>query len=173
MVIDPKKAKVFIAGYTVLLAEVYMLSGGKRSVELLNMLSTARDAVVADPSLLDAAVSNLEVDGRKPSEEVLDAVRSLKVRRWVFLRDTTRYSVFMDLDGREAYAVLGLTDRLSDIVGGTGVMLKAGVLPFQGAYICDGIISNPIWLGANYRKEYSDAFASLKKSGRFYQRLDA
>jgi hypothetical protein len=169
MVIDPKEAQIFIAGYKALLTEVHRLAGGKTKMKLLEMLAAARDAAVAEPALIDTAVANLESEGRPLPEDVLEAIRSLKVRRWVFLRDTTKYSVFIDVDGKEAYAVLGLTERLRDIVGGTGVLLQTGVFLFQGAYVCDGIISGAVWLGANYRKSYSDTLAALKKSGHFYR----
>jgi hypothetical protein len=168
MVIDPKDAQIFIAGYKDLLTEVHRLAGGAPRMKLMEMLATARDAAVAEPTLIEAAASNLEAEGRRLPEDVLEAILSLKLRRWVFLRDTTKYSVFIDVDGKEAYAVLGLTERLRDIVGGTGVLLQTGVFPFQGAYVCDGIISGAVWLGANYKKEYSDILASLKKSGHFY-----
>ncbi len=169
MVINPKDAKQFINSYTSLLAEVHILSDGARKMELLEMLSAARDAVVANPLLLDLAALSLEGQGRPLPEDVLDAVRSLKVRQWIFLRDTTKYSIFIEPDGKEAYAVLGLTERLRDIVGGTGVVLRTGVVRFRGVYVCDGLVANPVWIGANYKREYSEILTSIKKSGRFYE----
>jgi hypothetical protein len=114
MVIDPKAARLFISGYTSLLAEVHRLSDGKPGMELFDMLAAARNAAVAEPSRIDTAASSLESAGLALPEEVLKAVQSLKLRRWIFLRDTTKYSVFMDPEGQEAYAVLGLTQRLRD-----------------------------------------------------------
>lgn len=168
MVIDPKDAQRFISGYTRILAEVHRLSHGKPGLDLLNMLAAARDTAIANPSLVDTAASNLESADVALPEEVFKAVQSLKLRDWIFLRDTTKYSVFIDPEGKEAYAVLGLTQRLRDIVGGTGVVLRTGVLHFQGSYVCDGIISRTVWLGTNYRREYSEMFAALKKSGGFH-----
>ena len=63
MVIDPKDARLFIPGYTQLLGEVHRLSGSEPRVELLDMLAGARDAIVAEPSLVDAAASILEAAG--------------------------------------------------------------------------------------------------------------
>jgi hypothetical protein len=168
MVLDPKDAKLFIAGYTSLLAKVHLLTGGKSRIELLEMLTSARGAVVADPSLIATAASSLEAEGKAVPEEVLTAVQSLRLRRWVYLRDTTKYSIFLDPEGEEAYAVLGLTDRLRDIVGGTGVILQTGLVHFQGRYVCDGLIAPVVWLGSNYRRSYSELFATLKKSGHFH-----
>lgn len=170
MVINPRDASQFISGYTILLAEVYRLSNGKPGLELLQLLATARDAVVADPSLIEAATLNLEFAGTALPEELLDAVQSLRVQRWVYLRDTTKYSVFIEPEGQEAYAVLGLTQPVRDIVGGTAVLLKTGVLHFKGAYVCDGLVTEVVWLGSNYRREYADTLAKLKKSGHFHTR---
>lgn len=170
MVIDPNDAEIFISGYKSLLTEVHRLSDGEAGMNLLMMLAAARDAAVADPSLIDTAAANLESAGTPMPEDVLEAVQSIKVRRWVFLRDTTKYSILIEADGREAYGVLGLTQRLRDIVGGTGLILQTGVVYFRGVYVCDGIVSNAgVWLGPNYRRSYSDTLASLKKSGRFYK----
>ena len=168
MIVDPNAAKLFISGYKSLLGEVYRLSGVDRGLELYHMLDAARDAAVADPSLIDRAASILESAGRAVPEEVLTAIQSMMVRRWVFLRDTTKYSVFIEPDGSDAYAVLGLTQPLRDIVGGTGCLVRAGVVYFRGAYVCDGIVSGNVWIGGNYRREYSTILASLKKAGHFH-----
>jgi hypothetical protein len=168
MVIDPEAAGQFISGYKNLLSEVHRLSGGKPGMELLNMLASAREAVVKEPSLIETAASNLDSAGHALPPDVLEAIRSLRLQRWVYLRDTTKYSIFMDMEGKDAYAVLGLTQRLRDIVGGTGIVLMTGIFHFHGAFVCDGIVSNVIWLGSNYRREYAATFASLKKSGHFH-----
>ena len=55
------------------------------------------------------------------------------------LRDTTKYSVFIEADGNEAYAVLGLTQRVRAIFGGTGAVIRTGVCRFHGVYVCDGM----------------------------------
>ncbi len=168
MKIAPQDAALFISGYKDLLVEVYRLSDGDPGLKILDRLSSARDAAVAEPALIDTAAANLEADGRPLPDGVMMAVQSLDLRRWVYLRDTTKYSIFVDVEGKDAYAVLGLTQRLRDVVGGAGVLLRTGVLHYQGTFICDGIVSGPVWLGANYRREYSARLASLKKSGRFH-----
>jgi hypothetical protein len=168
VVIDPQASKLFISGYSALLTEVHRISNGKSGMKRLDMLAGARDAAVADSSLFEMAALSLEAAGLAVPEEVLDAVQSLNLQYWVFLRDTTKYSIFIDVGGEEAYAVLGLTQRISDIVGGTGIFLRTGVIKFRGSYICDGLITKKVWLGANYKREYSDKLASIKKSGRFH-----
>ena len=118
MVVDPPSAAHFVAGYTSLLSEVHRQSGAKPYEQLLEMLAASRDAVSANPALLGAAATSLEANGRAVPFDVLHAVETLRFKQRVFLRDTTTHSVFVEPDANEAYAVLGLNDRIRDIVGG-------------------------------------------------------
>jgi hypothetical protein len=77
-------------------------------------------------------------------------------------------SGFIESECKNAYAVLGLNQRPRDIVGGTGALIRTGVVHYHGKYVCDGILSNTVWIGANYKREYSAILASLKKAGRFH-----
>lgn len=167
MVIDSHSAAHFIAGYKSLLTEVHHQSGAEPSTSVLEMLAAAREAAYEDPALLDAAVASLEADGQTVPQDVLSATRTLRLKHWVFLRDTTRYSVFIEPNGTEAYAVLGLTDRIRDIVGGSARAIKTGVVEYRGRYVCDGIFGNVVWLGANLKKEFNTTLSLLKKSGGF------
>ena len=132
------------------------------------MLAAAREAVDANPALIGAAATSLEANGHAVPHDVLHAVETLRFKQWVFLRDTTTHSVFIEPDGNEAYAVLGLTDRIRNILGGSAVAIKAGVVEYRGRYVCDGIVGNPIWLGSNLKKEFNAALSHLKKKGRFH-----
>ena len=168
MVIDPQAAQTFIRGYSRLLAEVHRLTSGKAGLPLLKMLAAARDVTIASPSIIDSAASELERKESPVPLEIIVAIKSLDLKQWVYLRDTTRYSIFLEPSGEDAYAVLGLTDRLRDLLGGSGVSFRAGMVEFGGHFVCDGIVSDPVWLGANYRKEFSANLATLKKEGRFH-----
>lgn len=168
MVIDPQAAQIFINGYSRLLAEVHRLSNGKSGLALMNMLAAARDVTIASPSIVESAASKLDENGSPVPQEVVFAIKSLQLKQWVYLRDTTAYSVFLEPSGKDAYAVLGLTDRLRDILGGSGVSLRTGIVEFGGRYVCDGIVSNPVWLGSNYRKDFAALLAALKKEGKFH-----
>ena len=168
MVVDPASANHFVSGYTSLFSEVYRQSGDKPHEQLLDMLAAARKAGNADPSLISAAATSLAADGRAVPSDVLHAVETMRLKRWVFLRDTTTHSVFIAPDGSEAYAVLGLTDRIRSVAGGSAVVIEAGIVEYRGRYVCDGIVVNPIWLGSNLKKEFNAALSSLKKRGRFH-----
>jgi hypothetical protein len=103
------------------------------------------------------------------SPDVISAIKTLQQKRWIYLRDTTKYSIFIDPNEEEAYAVLGLTDRIKSLSGDSAVIFEAGMLVYQGQYICDGIIRNPIWFGRNMKQEFNEKFAQLKKSGHFHK----
>jgi hypothetical protein len=168
MVIKLQAAQTFINGYSRLLAEAHRLSNGKTGLELLNMLAAARDVAIASPSIVESAVSELEENGSPMPLEVVCAIKSLQLKQWVYLRDTTAYSVFLEPSGKDAYAVLGLTNKLRDILGGSGVSLRTGIVEFHGRFVCDGIVSNLVWLGSNYRKDFAAHLALLKKEGKFH-----
>ena len=168
MVIDAQAAQTFILGYSKLLAEVHRLSNGKAGLELLNMLAAAREVIAASPSIIESAAAELERKESPVLLEVIAAIKSLQLKQWTYLRDTTRYSVFLEPSGKDAYAVLGLTNRLRDILGSSGVSLRTGMVEFGGRFVCDGIVSNPVWLGPNYRKEFSADLAGCKQAGRFH-----
>ena len=168
MLVDPHAAAHFIAGYQSLLTEVCRQSGGALDVPVLNMLAAARESASENPALLDAAAASLEARGQAVASDVLAAVRTLRFKHWVFLRDTRTYSVFIDGDGTEAYAVLGLTNRIRYMLGGSAAAIKAGVVEYRGHYVCDGIVSELVWLGANLKKEFNETLSHLTKSGAFH-----
>jgi hypothetical protein len=168
MIIAPRAAETFIHGYSSLLAEVHRLSNGEEGLELLKMLAAARDITIATPSIIESAASKLEDSGSPVPPEVVHAIKSLQLKQWVYLRDTKTYSVFLEPTGKAAYAVLGLTNRVRDLLGGSGVSFRTGLVEYCGRFVCDGIVSNPVWLGPNYRKDFSANLALLKKEGNFH-----
>lgn len=166
MRLESSAAQHFIAGYQRLLEEVHRRSGGEQRG--LARLAAARAVAHRTPALLAAAASALEGAGTAVPSDVLDAVRNLQLKQWVYLRDTTKYSVFIRADAEQAFAVLGLSDEIRDILGGTAVTFTAGVVAYRGCYVCDGLVENPVWLGANLKKEFNAALAHLRKRGRFH-----
>ncbi len=166
MVLEPALASQFIRGYTMLLLEI----GGQDHQDqvLLYRLAAARILLVNDPNLLDRAVQSLTQRSVEVDAQVVAALRSLQLKKWIYLRDTRSYSVFIDDETNEAFAVSGLNDRLRDIVGDSGAFLEIGLLPFAGRFVCDGIITQVVWLGRGIRAELNETFAEIKSAGRFY-----
>lgn len=168
MFLPPHSARRFIDGYSAVLYEMLSLSEKAPSGKVTRDLATARALEQDDPSKLEMALARLPMKGRLIDEDLLSAMRSRQVQRWLYLRSTTRHALFLDEQQEQAYAVLGLTSSIHDVIGSDGVYFKAAVFAFEGCYVCDGLIADPIFLGKNMLSEAKSALSLIKKSGRFH-----
>jgi len=90
------------------------------------------------------------------------------VQQWVYLKDTSRYSVWLDEPCEQAYGVLGLTQAVRDLMpGGSGVVVRAGLMSLGGRWVTDGLFDNAVWLGPGYRRDFTARYQQLKQAGRF------
>ena len=172
MVLDRETAAFFIAQYTRVLGAVHRLAGNEPSGNTIAVLAAARKSLEEDPALLERSVHALEQDGDAVPSDMLGAIQSNRLRYWVYLRDTTTYSVFISPEQREAFGVVGLTNRIRDLLGGSALVLRTSVMEFRGRYVCDGIVESPVWLGANYKRDYAGLLKELKEEGRMYVRCE-
>lgn len=172
MVVEPHAAAEFIQGYSNLMVTICKLSAIEEQMPLIEVIATARQRYLTDRALLEKAVIKLKSLAKTIAPEVLHAIRTLEVKKWIYLKDTKTYSVFIDPTGNVAYAVLGLTDRIRDLVGVSGVMLETGIVKYCGRFVCDGIVQGPVLLGPNYRKDFNAALKSIKLKGQFYATSD-
>jgi len=171
MVLDQDSAWRFINGYKKLLLEIDDSDEGCAD-DILPRLISAREKLVGKPELLDEALTRLAAKSDAIDPEVFQAVQGLDVKKWVYLRDTKTYSIFMDTTNQHAFGVIGLTDRLRDVLGGAGIFLEAGLVRYRGRFVCDGLIIKSVWLGPNYRKSFNEALAQWKAEGRFFVKCD-
>jgi hypothetical protein len=169
MILDPSSAARFIDGYKRILLQIGQRHRNSDNRSLVQRLVDARAEVLKEPSLIDAAVAALDAQSQSVAPDVAQAARTLDVRNWVYLRDTTRHSIFIDPSGDCAFGVVGLTDRISALVHGAGVYLEAGIVSYRGRFVCDGLVVRSAWLGPNYRREFNDMLRTLKANHRFYQ----
>ncbi len=167
MLLDPLVAQRFIVGYKAILLHVHAVSKLKKGKSVIADLAVARGYLTEHPQNLNAALMELEADERGIADDIVTAIRSMRVDQWVYLRHTTRYAVFIDHEMTTARAVRGLTDPISAITGKTAVMFKAGVFELDGCFVCDGIIETPVYLGPGYRATYNADYAQLRKAGQF------
>ena len=123
MIIDPLSASKFIAVYKALLLQIDRTGHDGRKSNLIKRLVAARSGLSSDPSLIEQALAALKSKSPAVDPEVVASLRSLEVENWVFLRDTKLHSLFVHPSEHRAYGVLGLNDRLRDIVGGVGVVM--------------------------------------------------
>lgn len=136
----------------------------KRGVRPAQWLVVGRARYSADP---DALARYCAVHPEADTE-MLDAIAALKLGRWVYLKDTRSYSVLVAEDGRAAYGVLGLTDRLRDMAHGeTGLVVRTGVFPLQGRWVCDALFEGMAWLGPNLRRDVGEIYQRLRCEGNF------
>lgn len=169
MVVAEHETSTFIQDYTQLMVEIYGPLPAKPKMTLLELLGAARTKYASDRSLLDSALRELEAKSIKVAPEVVSAVRSLELKHWICLKDTSSYSIFIDPSADAAYAVFGLTERVRNIIGGSGVFVETALLQYLGRYVSDGIITNVAWLGRNYKKDFTDVHAELRAQGRFHK----
>ena len=168
MLLDPAAANAFIAGYKQVLLRVAGDDDdrvGDRNV--LKALADARHRVKHNPALLERALVELQASAQPLDDEVLRAIRTLRVDDWVYLRDTKSYSVFIQHSGEFALGVLALTQRMREIVGESGVVIETGVVEYCGRFVCDGLVSRVVHLGPSYRRSFSAAYRALRANGRF------
>ena len=166
-------AKRFIQGYSLVMLEI--AGGGWRREDgsILPFLAKGRAKFVKDPTLLEKAIHALQLRSAEPGPEVLSALRGLDTRQWVYLRDTKTYSIFLDPSEEQAYGVLGLTERIRNIVGGSGVVLETALVHYCGRIVCDGVVSQMTRLGPSYRQSFNEKLRTLKAEGRFHANVDA
>lgn len=170
MVIEPSAARHFIAHYQRRLTLVDAQSAQPSGLTGLNLLVHSRRIMADAPARLDLACTALAEQGEAVADDVLAAIGSLQLKQWVYLRDTTKYSVFIDPALEKAYAVVGLTQPLKQVMGGSGAMLETGVMAYFGQYVCDGLFSGQlVWMGAGYKASFSEHLAGIKKRKNFYK----
>lgn len=173
MYLAPADAQRFIQGYKLLMLEVIGEQAGRLAGSVVPLLAKARAKLVGKPTLLRQSIARLEARHIKLDREVVMALEGLEVRQWVYLLDTKLHSILVELPADRAFGVLGLTQGIRDIVGGTGVIIEAGLVRYCGRYVCDGVISQVVWLGPGYRRSWSETFKEIKASGQFHVKANA
>lgn len=175
--IDHDTAMHFIEHYQRLLHEVMVhRSFPQDSLDQensLNALMQARNWMLEHPQTLQDALDALHQAKAPVPPDVEQAVRSLRVQRWVYLRDTAHYSIFLPVaadQDPQAYAVKSLTTRLRDMTGCSGMVLSTGLMDYAGSITTDGLIAPVVYLGSNYRESYTEYLAQARALGQFYQK---
>jgi hypothetical protein len=173
MILKPAEAQVFIAGYQAILQMLTARHDIASRDEFLASLMDGRQVLAQEPSAIEVALDKLEDKGVHVEPCVEQAIRTLRLGKWIYLRDTRYYSVFLDSESESALAVVGLTDRLRDLFGGSGVYVETGVVEYAGHYVCDGLFRSLASLGPNYRRSFNEAYAAIRDARRFQRRPEA
>ncbi len=169
MHLDPTTAQIFIDGYKHVLSMIHSLEGLKRSGSPNDRLVAARQRLAREPFLLDQALETLEDRrGIEVDEDVVSAIRTLDLGRWIYLRDLKHHSIFLHPDGVVGFGVVGLTQPIRDLTGGPGWLVEAGLMAYEGHFICDGLLVEAVGLGPHLREDYNQAYKELKAIGAFH-----
>ena len=170
MVVAPNIANLFIQEYMAFLLYCYIQRCDESSDdELLYKLSQGRDAYGRERNLIEEYVDS----NKEMPLAIANAIRSLMINNWVYLRDTTKYSLFINTEGTPAFSVLGLTQPIKEIFGCSGLYIKAGVFSLNNQYVCDGLIADQVKLGKGYRDEFNEIYKELKSTGKFFKSSSA
>lgn len=170
MLIDPAHAHEFLQEYQRLLAVVIVLSPPQEQTELMTLLANARDRMRDTPGLMQQALQNLEQQGEPLAPAVLQAVQSMRVDRWVYLRDTADYSVVLESRPgyHGGYAVRCLTTPLHELLDGQACVMDCGLMLYHGQVVCDGLVRVQAWLAANPRRALTETWRGLRRVGKFW-----
>jgi hypothetical protein len=164
--LDAAAAGAFIEGYQRILLTVATADRAVKD-DHLETLVEARHRITKDPVLLGDTLKLAKRDLPDLAAPVLEAIGTLRVENWVYLKDTKNYAVFIDPSGEFAFGVRALTQRLRDIVGTSGVLLETGIVRYCGHYVCDGLVSDVVVLGRNYLRGFTSTYTELKAQGLF------
>jgi hypothetical protein len=164
--LDPAAAGAFIEGYKRFLLTVPIADRADQG-SLLQTLVDARSRITKDPELLRDTLAEARKAMPDLGVPVLQAIGTLRVANWVYLKETRTYAVFLDPSGESALGVRALTQRIRDLVGTSGVFLETGIVSYGGHYVCDGLVSGVVHLGRNYLRSFASAYAKLRTQGRF------
>jgi hypothetical protein len=168
MLLPRDQALRFIEGYKSALLTALKLLGVDRTSSVIADLANARAKISADPALVEKAFAELSAQGNQIDADVVQAIRSMKISEWVYLRNLSAAAIFIDKEVRHAYAVKALTTPIQDVVDGPPAMFTAGVFQFAGLYVCDGIVVNAVMLGPGYKAQFNAAYSEIRKAGRFH-----
>ena len=172
MKIDPVTANDFIAVYREFLLDLYESSETEKiHKELTEKLVIGRRQFSENRDVLKVFLEkNNKVNFPK---EIISAIENIEIAKWVYLRDTRDYSVLLNIDGLSGYGVLGLNDKIKEIVGQSAVVIETGVMPLKGNFVSDGLILSLADLGPNYKKEFNVKFRELKEKKKFKTKVSS
>lgn len=170
MLLPRDQALRFIEGYKTVLLRVLEYTQTPRTASLNQDLADARALVSSDPHLVDAALAELASEDHTVEPTVVAAIRTLRLKRWFYLRHGKTFAVFLDKEIKSAYAVRALTTPLNELLDEPPFLIKAGMLEFENHFICDGLVLNSVALGSGYRVQLNAAYTRIRKEGNFHAR---
>ncbi len=178
MILPPTLSRPFIRTYQALLDTTTMMLNPEAFVnatskeDKLRNLQNARESLFSGEVLFEEVLSRTREDGVLLDDEALGAIRRLRLQRWIYLRDTSRGSILLDMEMPASYLVVGLTEPLRTLTGRCSIVLKAAIAPMRDMFFSDGLMATVVYIGPNIRSDYNDKQRRLREQGTYYKRYD-
>jgi hypothetical protein len=153
-----------------LLVEIYIEQTGSILDDPIEMMAEARQVMIDDPSLASHAAASLAERDHPLEPDFLKAVGTIRFQKWAYLYDLPTRSVFMDMDVDEAYGVLGVTQPIRELIGGTAAIIEGGLMEYRRRYVFDGLVTSRVWIGPNMMVGLVEDFERIKEEGRYHTR---
>ena len=173
MLLPRDKALRFIEAYKSILLTALELVGVERTESIIADLSRARSELLEDSDLLEKSIAGFSAQNGPMEADLVQAIRSMKVSQWVYLRQTKTAAIFIDQKIENAYSVKALTNPIYQVVDVAPSMFIAGVFQYIGCFVCDGIIENPVMLGPGYKAQFKAAYSIIRKAGHHHTKTEA
>lgn len=173
MLLPRDSALRFIEGYKAILLRILDDAGIARTRSVTDDLATARSHAKDKPEVVDLAITGLEADGQPVDARIISAVKSMKVDQWFYLRHTNTFAIFIDKEVEHAYQVKALTTPLNELIDEPPFTFEIGLFEYEGGYVCDGLVLNPVALGPGYKAQLASAYSAIRKAGRLHARTAA
>ncbi|MCL1500785.1 hypothetical protein A7D16_10535 [Xanthomonas nasturtii] len=159
----------FIEAYKAVLLHILADAKLRTTTSIHHNLISARTFASKHPGLLGKTIDAMEAAQEPLAPSVASAVRSMQVKQWIYLRQTTRYAVFLDTDTDNAFEVRALTDPLNAVAEAPPILVETGLFRYEGVVVCDGLLLNTIFLGRGYKASFDANYTRLRKAGRLYK----
>ena len=113
--------------------------------------------------------------GLPPDElEIVARWKGYIAGKFYVLRSLKRHAIFMSEHPQQFYAVLGINDRLDDVLPFMPVLVEGVLLPFRGRIIYDGLLmSYSVHFGPGIRSNFNEEYQRAKESGQIIETLEA
>ncbi|MEI6424893.1 MAG: hypothetical protein WCP55_21945 [Lentisphaerota bacterium] len=104
-------------------------------------------------------------DVKDYDKEMLDVIRKIRYDRFIYLKDTSSYSIVMESDYSRIYKCHGLNDGLQTLISQDYASFECGLVKYDNKIFINGLVCDWIYLGINFKNEVNARFEILKKSG--------
>lgn len=94
--------------------------------------------------------------------EWLAVIKQAVFGDFIYLKKYQKGYVFQHVNTGAFYQVQGLTTPLEESLPDY-IVVKTALIPFEGYWLCDGLLNHKALIGKNMAKELRDAYAEAKK----------